>query len=208
MSYLVLAWFRILPRSLVVLATAACLVPACDTYFPDDPLIVRDEVVGLRPNYISVEEARTLDLVAGVDLGDRSGLPVELADFTLSAVPDRGLIIQTKAQPLPGSGSSLRVPGFVRITGAEGNVVTFESYADVVTVRIDAIDRFTLISRASDRLVVDPYALLRRSTDRLEFSDLESAYTGAFFLECVDSTSGYVQSWSQVSLRRPQCLFQ
>lgn len=197
---------RYLLRTLCVLATAVLLLPACESYFPEDPIIVRDEVVGLRATYIAAEDARMIELVQGDNfVGD--GLPVELTDFTLVPTGGEGLTVRTKGAG-PGAGvATLRIPGFAGVTAVIGNHFTFDSYADRVSIRLDALDRFTLISRERDRRRLDPYEQLRDRNLADGFDALERNYDGSYFLECVDTTAGYVLTWAPVTLRKPQCRF-
>lgn len=190
----------------LVLATAALLSPACENYFPEDPIIVRDEVVGLRATYIPVEDARIIELVPG-ETFEGDGLTVELHDFTLVPTSGQGLTVRPRGAGPGPAVATLRIPGFAGVTAAIGNHFTFDSYADRATIRLAALDRFTLISRERDRRRLDPYEQLRDQNLADGFDALERNYDGSYFLECVDTTAGYVLSWAPVTLRKPQCRF-
>ncbi len=196
------------PRlGLLVLATAVLALPACDSYFPEEPIIVRDEMVGLRASYLPYEDARSLELVVDTSF-EATGATVALADFTLAPATGLGITIRTGGGAPGGPSSVLKIPGFSRITEVVGNYFTYESYTDRVSIRIDGLDRYTFGRRERDRLPApDPYALLRDRRAADAFPDLERHYDGSFALECVDSSAGYVVAWEMTTLRKPQCRF-
>ena len=133
---------------------------------------------------------------------------MELADFTLVPTTGRGPTVRPKvAGPGGAAVSTFSIPGFAGVSAVTGNHFTFDTYADRVSVRLDAVDRFTLISRERDRLPVDPYGQLRDRSLAEAFGELGRNYDDSYFLECVDTTAGYVLSWELAALRKPQCRF-
>ena len=191
-----------------LLALAPLVLPSCQSYFPDDPIIVREEVVGLRPEYLDPALARTLTVAPG-ELDNR-GRSLRLDSFIVQITPLQGLTIYPLAPGgrggAIGPGGSLLVPGITRILDSRANTVSFDSYGDSVTVAFAAVDSFTLVSRARDVLVVDPYALLRHPSRFPMPAGVESTYDGRVYLECYDPERGVVATWTATELRRPQCL--
>lgn len=179
------------------------LLSNCNTYFPDEPILVRDEVTGVRPVYLDSALAHTLTFAPCALPGGFGSF--QLDGFIVQLTPYEGLSFSTRDSASSTSVGSLLVPGVTRIFDRNGNTLSFDNYGDSITIQLFGINDYAILDRTPGIREVDPYDQLR-SLRFLLPQEVFRDYNSNIYLECYDASRGFVRRWEVVELQRPQCL--
>lgn len=159
---------------------------SCDTY---DESVENFTAEGLRPVYISMEEADTIKSLSPQPV-DQLGKIYYKDDLIYVGEQGRGVHIIDNTNPAePSRIGFIQIPGNKDIT-IKGNLMYADNFRDLLTIDISDMNNVIEIDR-----IADVYAEIPQS-----YPIFHNGY-----FECVDPSKGLVMKWETAMLENPAC---